>query len=78
MQVMMILMISGCAAATGVGFVALKGIEAPGISWLPICHMAGKFCMMATFSIAFSYAAFACFILLTIISAWKLKLLATH
>ncbi|KAK9054878.1 hypothetical protein SSX86_025957 [Deinandra increscens subsp. villosa] len=77
-MVMMILVISGCAAATGVGFVALNGIEKPGISWLPICHLAPKFCRMATFSIVFSYAAFGCMILLTFLSAWKLKLLATH
>ncbi|KAI3796148.1 hypothetical protein L1987_38813 [Smallanthus sonchifolius] len=77
-MVMMTLTISGCAAATGVGFVALNGIEEPGISWLPICHLAGKFCRMATLSIAFSYAAFACMTALTFLSAWKLKLLATH
>ncbi|XP_076933642.1 CASP-like protein 1F2 [Bidens hawaiensis] len=76
--VMMTLVISGCAAATGVGFVALKGIEKPGISWAPICHLARKFCFMGTLSIAFSYAAFASIIILTFISAWKLKLLATH
>ncbi|KAD3067588.1 hypothetical protein R6Q59_018378 [Mikania micrantha] len=72
------LIISGCAAATSVGFVGLNGIEKPGISWLPVCHMAEKFCRMAAFSIAFSYAAFACMIVLTFLSAWKLKLLATR
>ncbi|XP_071691125.1 CASP-like protein 1F2 [Rutidosis leptorrhynchoides] len=74
--VMMALAISGCAAATGVGFVALFGIEKPGISWSPICHMAKKFCVMATLSIAFSYSMFVCMAALTLISAFKLKLLA--
>ncbi|KAI3771009.1 hypothetical protein L6452_02159 [Arctium lappa] len=70
--VMMVLSISGCAAATAVGFLGLKGVDKPGISWPPICSMAGKFCFMVALSIAFSYAAFACITALTFISACNL------
>ncbi|GKB25658.1 CASP-like protein 1F2, partial [Tanacetum coccineum] len=75
--VMMALAISGCSAATTVGFIALQGVQQPGISWAPICHLARKFCGMVTFSIVSSYVAFACMIVLCFISAFKIKLLAT-
>ncbi|GJV33328.1 putative reverse transcriptase domain-containing protein [Tanacetum coccineum] len=54
-HVMMALAISGCSAATTVGFIALQGVQQPGISWAPICHLARKFCGMVTFSIVSSY-----------------------
>ncbi|KAI3781466.1 hypothetical protein L2E82_11481 [Cichorium intybus] len=76
--VMTTLTISGCAAASAVGMVALQGVEKPGISWSPVCPLARKFCFMATVSIASSYAAFTCMTALTFLSACKLMLLATH
>nr|XP_043619884.1 CASP-like protein 1F2 [Erigeron canadensis] len=76
--VMMALMLSGSAAATGVGFVALFGVEKPGISWAPICSLARKFCEMATVSVVSSYVAFGCMALLMLISACKLKLHTTQ
>ncbi|KAL4572497.1 hypothetical protein LXL04_019276 [Taraxacum kok-saghyz] len=76
--VMTVLTISGCSAASAVGLVALRGVEKPGISWTPICPLAGKFCRMVTVSIASSYAAFTCMTALTFLSSCKLMLLATR
>ncbi|KAJ9543080.1 hypothetical protein OSB04_022787 [Centaurea solstitialis] len=72
-EVMMILAISGCASATAIGMVALKGLNKPGISWAPVCPFAHKFCSKITLSIITSYASFACLITLTLIVACKLK-----
>ncbi|KAI3666828.1 hypothetical protein L6452_41866 [Arctium lappa] len=72
-EVMMIMAISGCASATAIGMVALKGLNKPGISWAPVCPYAHRFCSKITLSVASSYAAFACLATLTIIGACKLK-----
>nr|KAJ0190500.1 hypothetical protein LSAT_V11C800433080 [Lactuca sativa] len=76
--VMTVLTISGCAAASAVGMVGLRGVEKPGISWTPICPLARRFCGMITLSVASSYASFTCMMALTFLSACKLMLLATH
>ncbi|XP_022987446.1 CASP-like protein 1F1 [Cucurbita maxima] len=69
---MMGLVLSGCAAATAIGFVGRYGNTHTG--WSPICDQFGKFCNRITISIAISYFAVLCLLILTIISANPTKL----
>ncbi|KAI4375224.1 hypothetical protein MLD38_013120 [Melastoma candidum] len=68
--VMMLLMLSGCSAATAIGYVGKYGEQKMG--WLPLCDRINKFCIRVTVSIAFSYIAFLCFLALILLSASKL------
>lgn len=68
---MMVLMISACAAATGVGFIGLLGEEK--IGWGAVCGGVGKFCTRMLVSLAFSYSAFLAYLALTIISATNVR-----
>lgn len=66
----MVLMISGCAAATGVGYIGRFGEEK--IGWGAVCDRVVKFCSRMMVSVALSYSAFIAYLALTIISATKL------
>ena len=72
----MVLMISGCAAATGVGYIGRFGEEK--IGWGTVCDRVGKFCSRMMVSVALSYSAFIAYLALTIISASKLRSQATQ
>lgn len=63
----MVLAISGCAAATAVGYVSKYGEEKMG--WLPICNRVGKFCSQMTISLVLSYLAFFCYVALAVLSS---------
>ncbi|KAM7509307.1 hypothetical protein LguiA_019760 [Lonicera macranthoides] len=69
------LMISGCAAATAIGYVGRYGQNKSG--WLPICARTPNFCLRMTLALAFSYLSFFSLLALTLVSAYKLKSLAT-
>ncbi|XP_022134667.1 CASP-like protein 1F2 [Momordica charantia] len=66
---MMVLVASGCAASTAIGYVGKYGNSHTG--WSPICDHFGKFCNRVTTSVAISYLAVICLLILTIISATK-------
>ncbi|CAK9177456.1 unnamed protein product [Ilex paraguariensis] len=68
-QVVMILLMAGCAAATAIGFVGRYGNSHTG--WMAICDHFAKFCNRATVSVMFSFLAFILYLCLTIISANK-------
>lgn len=70
MQVMLVLMISGCAAATAVGYVSRYGEAAVG--WLAVCNLVSKFCNKGLISVVLSYLAFFCYLALNSMSAYKL------
>lgn len=70
-MVMSILLISGCAAGTAVGYLAKYGQKQGG--WGPICKYVDKFCDKITLSLALSYLAFLCMFMLTLMAAYKLK-----
>ncbi|XP_057530015.1 CASP-like protein 1F2 [Amaranthus tricolor] len=61
-----ILMMSGCAAATAIGYVGKYGQDQSG--WTKICDNVHKFCNYISISIGFSYLAFFCFFILTIMA----------
>ncbi|KAK3039125.1 hypothetical protein RJ639_028871 [Escallonia herrerae] len=73
--IFMVLMISGCAAATAIGYVGHHGQSQTG--WMPICGQVNNFCDKVMLSIVSSYLAFLCFLVLTIMAAYKLKSRAT-
>ncbi|KAH7518954.1 hypothetical protein FEM48_Zijuj09G0226000 [Ziziphus jujuba var. spinosa] len=66
-MVMMVLMVSGCAAATAIGYVAKHGQE--DMTWHSICGYVHKFCHKMIISMVFSYLTFFAYLALTIISA---------
>ncbi|KAK3026754.1 hypothetical protein RJ639_042207 [Escallonia herrerae] len=70
-----VLMISGCAAATAIGYVGHHGQSQTG--WMPICGQVNNFCDKVMLSIVLSYLAFLCFLVLTIMAAYTLKSQAT-
>ncbi|XP_057982606.1 CASP-like protein 1F2 [Malania oleifera] len=70
-MVAMVLLMAGSAAATAIGYVGHNGQDQT--AWIAICDQVGKFCMRVLISIILSYLAFACFFLLAILSAHKLK-----
>ncbi|CAK9172004.1 unnamed protein product [Ilex paraguariensis] len=70
-MVTMVLAISGCAAATAVGYVGRFGQSQTG--WMAICDHMGKFCGKVMLSLLFSYLAFFSLFTLTIMAAYKLK-----
>ncbi|EXB54908.1 hypothetical protein L484_008838 [Morus notabilis] len=63
------LVLSGCAAATAVGYVGQYGNSHAG--WSRICDHFEKYCKRVTTSAAFSYLAVLFFLVLTILSASK-------
>ncbi|KAL8137189.1 hypothetical protein V2J09_003190 [Rumex salicifolius] len=67
----MALAISGCAASTAIGYVALNGQDQTG--WAEICSRVHVFCNKMIASIALAYAAFLCFFALTILSFLKAR-----
>ncbi|CAK9175164.1 unnamed protein product [Ilex paraguariensis] len=75
-MVMMVLAISGCAAATAIGYVGRYGQSQTG--WIAICDRVGKFCDKVTLSVSLSYLAVFCLLMLTIMDAYKLKSLPTE
>lgn len=69
---MTVVMISGCAAATAIGYVGKYGEEHVG--WVAICDRVPKFCKTNTVSICLSYLAFFTYLVLTILMAYKLMM----
>lgn len=73
---MTVLMTSGCAASTAVGYVGRYGEER--IGWVAVCGHIGKFCNINLVSVALSYLTFLVYLALVIISASKLMSRATE
>ncbi|PIN01707.1 hypothetical protein CDL12_25783 [Handroanthus impetiginosus] len=69
--VSLLLLLSGCSAATAIGFVGRYGQAKTG--WVAICDRVAKFCDKIIVSIASSYLAVAGLLVLTVLSAHKLK-----
>ncbi|GMN56565.1 hypothetical protein TIFTF001_025682 [Ficus carica] len=63
------LVLSGCAAATAIGYVGHYGNDHAG--WAPICDHFHKYCKRVTISAAFSYLAVLFLLVLTVLSASK-------
>ncbi|XVE67637.1 hypothetical protein DITRI_Ditri09bG0004100 [Diplodiscus trichospermus] len=68
-MVIMVLAISGCAAATAVGYISRYGEEK--MSWMAICNRVGKFCNEMTISMVLSYLAFFSYFALAVMSSNK-------
>jgi uncharacterized protein (TIGR01569 family) len=73
---MTLLLISGCAAATAVGYLSQYG--QPETYWSPICDIVKKFCHQMLISTVLSYLAFFCYLALNILAAYKLMSHATE
>ncbi|KAJ9132866.1 hypothetical protein P3X46_033692 [Hevea brasiliensis] len=56
MRVMMVLLISGCSAATAIGYVGHYG--ANGMTWIAVCDYVGKFCNHVLASLVFILPSF--------------------
>ncbi|KAJ6754536.1 NITRATE FORMATE IRON DEHYDROGENASE [Salix purpurea] len=69
-MVMTLLLMSGCSAATAVGYLSQYG--QPETSWSPICDIVKKFCHQILISTVLSYLAFFCYLALDILSVHKL------
>ncbi|KAK9271600.1 hypothetical protein L1049_001962 [Liquidambar formosana] len=65
--VIMVLVISGCAAATAIGYVGRYG--QPRMGWMAICSYASNFCDRTVISVVFSFMAFLSFLALTVTPA---------
>ncbi|CAO2826953.1 unnamed protein product [Amaranthus hypochondriacus] len=65
--VIMCVLVSGCAAATSIGYVGQYGNEHAG--WMPICDHFHAFCHKITTAVALGYISFIFFFFLTIVSA---------
>ncbi|XP_028771391.1 CASP-like protein 1F2 [Neltuma alba] len=65
-----VLIISGCAAATAIGYVGQYGESHVG--WQAICDRVPKFCKRNMVSLFLSYLAFFAYLGLTILMAYKL------
>ncbi|XP_044502114.1 CASP-like protein 1F2 [Mangifera indica] len=63
----MVLLISGCAAASAIGYVSVHG-EAK-IGWMAVCDIASKFCNRVMISLGLSYLGFFSYLALTIMAA---------
>ncbi|KAM3247425.1 CASP-like protein 1F1 [Capsicum chacoense] len=63
------LLVSGCAAATAVGYLGKYGQKQSG--WNPVCAFVPKFCHKVTVSVTLSYIATIIYLCLTIISAYQ-------
>ncbi|KAL2935582.1 CASP-like protein 1F1 [Bienertia sinuspersici] len=67
--VIMSVILSGCAAATAIGYVGQYGYDHAG--WMPICDHFKIFCHKITASVILAYFSLIFFFLLTILSAIK-------
>ncbi|KAL1539919.1 CASP-like protein 1F2 [Salvia divinorum] len=70
-MVSLVVSVSGCSAATAIGFVGRFGQSQTG--WAAICDQVGRFCDEVMASIVISFVTVICLFLLTIMSACKLK-----
>ncbi|KAM3704312.1 hypothetical protein ACJW31_04G166900 [Castanea mollissima] len=70
---MTLLVLAGSAAATAEGNIGRYGNTHSG--WMPVCDYVGKFCNKMTTSVILSYLAFACLVMLTILSASNSRLI---
>ncbi|OMO85501.1 hypothetical protein CCACVL1_10151 [Corchorus capsularis] len=68
-MVIMVLAISGCAAATTVGYISKYGQEKSG--WMAICDRVAKFCNQMMIAMVLSYLAFFSYFALAIMSTNK-------
>lgn len=68
-QIISVLLMAGCAAATAVGYVGKYGNSHAG--WTAICGYFAKFCNRATAASSLSYFALFFYLILTVISANK-------
>lgn len=75
-MVMTMLVISGCAAGSTVGYLAKKGQQQG--SWIALCKYLDKFCDQIQVALALSYLAFLCMFALAFMAASKLKSQVTH
>lgn len=64
---MTLLMVSGCAAATAVGYVGRHGEER--MTWHSVCGYVSKFCNKMMVATALSYLTFFAYLALILISA---------
>ncbi|KAM7272368.1 hypothetical protein ACFE04_027031 [Oxalis oulophora] len=64
---MMSLELSGCTAATAVGYIAKYGNSHTG--WLAFCDQFGKYCDRVTFGLVLGFLGFVFLLMLTVISA---------
>ncbi|XP_062095699.1 CASP-like protein 2A1 [Humulus lupulus] len=69
-QVMTYMVLAAGAASTEVLYLAFKGNVA--ITWSSACSSFGRFCHKATASVAISFVVVACYVLLSLISSYKL------
>lgn len=69
-MVLTMLVISGCAAGSTVGYLAKYGQDQG--SWIALCRYLDQFCNQLQVALAFAYLAFFCMFLLTIVAASKL------
>ncbi|KAF3435297.1 hypothetical protein FNV43_RR22384 [Rhamnella rubrinervis] len=74
-MVMMALMVSGCAAATAIGYVGRHGEEQ--MTWHSLCGYVGKFCNKIMVAVALSYLTLFAYLALTLISAHGLVFRST-
>lgn len=64
------LLLAGGAGATEVLYVAYKGDEA--VIWEQVCGSYGRFCSRAAVSVIISFFALVCFLLISILSSYRL------
>ncbi|KAK6155349.1 hypothetical protein DH2020_009597 [Rehmannia glutinosa] len=67
----LLLLLSGCSAAMAIGYVGRFGMVQTG--WMAICDRVEKFCDKIMVSIVSSFVAIICLLVLTVMSAHKLK-----
>ncbi|XWS43964.1 hypothetical protein CRYUN_Cryun15aG0004100 [Craigia yunnanensis] len=65
----MLLAISGCAAASAVGYISRYGEEKMG--WMAICNRVGMFCNQMMISMVLSYLAFFSYFAFAVMSSNK-------
>lgn len=70
------LVISGCAAGSTVGYLAKNGQVQ--VSWIAFCNYLDKFCDKLQVALALAFLAFFCMFALTVMDASKLKSRTTH
>ncbi|XP_016206853.1 CASP-like protein 1F3 [Arachis ipaensis] len=68
-QVVTVLLMSGCAAATAVGYVGQYGQDHMG--WQPLCDHVAKFCRSTLVSILLSYFSFFSYFGLSLLEAYS-------
>ncbi|KAF9615707.1 hypothetical protein IFM89_026122 [Coptis chinensis] len=69
-QVMTYIVLAAGAAATEVVYLAYKGDAT--ISWSESCSVYGGFCKKATISMGITFASMACYVVLSLISSYRL------